>query len=92
MIFHSTLAVLPLTSESPLAESDQETASSPIGTSADVFRVGCSLLEIKKENKLRSLSGATLVIIFNLTFVSECWSRLMMNANEKMFTTSVFSG
>ena len=92
MIFHSVLAVLPLTSESPLAESDQETASSPIRTSADVFRVGCSLLEIKKENKLRSLSGATLVIIFNLTFVSECWSRLMMNANEKMFTTSVFSG
>lgn len=72
MIFHSVLAVLPLTSESPLAESDQETASSPIRRSADVFRVGCSLLEIEKENKLRSLNGATWLIIFNLTFVSEC--------------------
>ena len=69
------LTVLPVTSESPAAESDQDTASPPaMWPSADVCGLGCSLLEIKKENKLRSLSGATWVIIFNLMFVSECWS------------------
>ena len=45
LLFYSLLAVLPLTSESTLEESDQETASTPIYTSADVCGVGCSVLK-----------------------------------------------
>ena len=49
------LAVLPVVSESPVAESDQKTALSPMYTSTEVCKVGCCLFEIKKENKLPRL-------------------------------------